>query len=90
MPRWPGPSTYDPLTRYLAGLAADEVMLTFAEIEQLVGAPLPRSAWRSGYWTRAMRPWGPQNRPWTRAGWRVVRVHLQFDRPTVTFQRTPR
>ncbi len=90
MPRWAGLSKYDPLTRYLAGLAEDEATLTFAEIEAIVGAPLPPSAWQVSYWTRATRAWGPQHRPWTRAGWRVVRVHRQFDRPAVTFQRLPR
>jgi hypothetical protein len=44
MPRRTGPRKYDPRTAYLAGLAGDEVTLTFAEIERLVDAPLPPSA----------------------------------------------
>jgi hypothetical protein len=87
MPCWPGPSTYDPLTRYLAALTVDEATLTFGEIERLVGAALPASARQSSYWTRAALPWGPQHRPWTRAGWRVVRAHLETGRPAVTFAR---
>jgi hypothetical protein len=66
MPRWAGLSKYDPLTRYLAGLAEDEATLTFAEIESIVGATLPPSAWQSSYWTRTPRPWGAHLRPWTR------------------------
>ena len=86
MPR-SGPRKYDPLAAYLLALPAAEVTLTFVEIEAIVGAPLPPSAWQSFYWTRSTRSWGPQHRPWTRAGWRVVRVHLRYDRPTVTFAR---
>jgi hypothetical protein len=83
MPRWPAPSKYDPLTRYLADLAADEVTLTFGEIERLVGAPLPASARQSSYWTRAALPRGHQSR----AGWRVARVYLRLGSPAVTFRR---
>jgi hypothetical protein len=87
VPRYIGPRKYEPLTRYLAALDTDEVTLTFAAIEQLVGAPLPPSAWRSSYWTRAPQPQGPQSRPWSRVGWRVARIHLRLDRPAVTFVR---
>ena len=82
-----GPRKYDPLTAYLADLPANEVTLTFAELEQLVGAPLPVSAWQSFYWTRSALPRGHQSRPWSRVGWRVARVYLRLDSPAVTFVR---
>ena len=85
MPRWPGPRKYDPLTRYLANLAPDEVTLTFAEIEAIVGAPLPASARRASFWTTTPRPLVA--RPWVRAGWRVVRTDLRGEMPAVTFVR---
>lgn len=44
---------YLPLTRYLEQIAADEptVTLSFGEIEQLLGAALPPSAWLPHYWS---------------------------------------
>ena len=84
MPRY-GPRKYDPLTRYLAALTVDAVRLTFAEIEQLVGALLPPSAWRPSYWTTTARPL--VMRPWVRVGWRVVRTELRIETPAVTFAR---
>jgi len=80
-----GPRKYDPLAAYLAGLAADEVTLTFAEIERIVGAPLPASARLSSFWSTTTQPLVA--RPWTRAGWRVARAQLRSDSLTVTFVR---
>jgi hypothetical protein len=84
-----GPRKYDPLTRYLADLTADEVTLTFAEIEQIVGAPLPRTAWGPAFWSNG-REGVFRVRPWVRAGWRVARAHLRSESPAVTFRRLPR
>ena len=89
MPPRPGPRKYDPLTRYLAGLTADEVTLTFAEIEQLVGTPLPRTAWGPAFWSNS-REGVFRVRPWVRVGWRVARAQLRGAAPAVTFERLPR
>jgi hypothetical protein len=51
MPRPMGPRKYMPLIRYLEALTEDDVRLTFAEIEAIIGASLPASAWRSTFWT---------------------------------------
>jgi hypothetical protein len=80
-----GPRKYDPLVAYLAGLAVDEVTLTLPEIEQIVGALLPPSAYRPSYWTRSTR--ALVARPWLRAGWLVVRWDLHARPPAVTFAR---
>lgn len=82
------PRKYDPLTAYLAGLDTDELTLTFAEIEQIIGAALPSSAWQSVFWVNS--PKGTFTvRPWRRAGWRVAGVRLAGPSPTVTFVRLP-
>ena len=77
------PRKYQPLVDYLAPLSAGttSVSLTLAEIEALVGAPLPR--------TVATRIWWHNSRPHWRlvraAGWRVAGV--DFPGRTVTFAR---
>ena len=81
-----GPRKYDPLTRYLADLTADEVTLTFAEIEAIVGVPLPPSARNPNFWSNA--PSGIfRDRPWVRAGWRMARTQLRGEWLAVTFAR---
>ncbi len=84
-----GPRKYDPLAAYLAGLAADEVMLTFAEIEAILGTALPPSARAMPFWVnatdRSRRP--AQARAWRRAGWQAAHIDLRDDPPTVTFAR---
>jgi hypothetical protein len=78
----PDGGKYGPLRDYLAGLHSDDVQMSFAQIEQLVG-PLPRSA-------RAHRAWWSNGstieaRAWQDAGWRVHSVDQAADR--VTFAR---
>jgi hypothetical protein len=45
------------------------VALPFAQLEILLGGPLPRTA-------RIRRAWWSGQRPWRQAGWRVARVDL--------------
>ena len=44
---------YLPLNRYLESAEPQQmsVSLTFAEMEQILGSPLPPSAWLAHYWT---------------------------------------
>jgi hypothetical protein len=63
---------YDPLRDYLADRPGDEVRMTFAEVERLVG-PLPDSA-------RVHRAWWANDSKvealaWRAAGWRVNSVN---------------
>lgn len=46
---------YLPLTRFLEELPREQgsTSLTFGEIEQILGARLPASAWLSHYWIRS-------------------------------------
>jgi hypothetical protein len=80
------PPKYAPLAGYLAALTADEVRLTLAEIEQIIGAPLAAWVRQPTFWSNSpagvLRP-----KPWTRAGWRVVRTELQASPPAVHFAR---
>jgi hypothetical protein len=86
MSRTFGPRKYDPLIRYLTALPAEAVTLTFAELEAIIGAPLPEAARQRSYWANSRRGQftGP---PWLRAGWRVARTDLRRAEPAVTFAR---
>jgi hypothetical protein len=78
------PSKYAPLTHYLAALPADAVRLTLAEIEAIIGVPLPSWEQQATFWGNS--PHGTfAGRPWVRAGWRVVRTELHAQPPAVTF-----
>jgi hypothetical protein len=81
-----GSSRYDPLRRYLAGRSEPVVQLSFAEIERMIGGPLPASA-------RRHRPWWANERSgshvhasaWMGAGRRTANVDLNVG--TVDFVR---
>ncbi len=63
---------YEPLSEYLTTLTGDEVCFTFAEIEAILGATLPPTAWqRSMWWANSLRPDHPQSRAWLSSGWMV-------------------
>jgi hypothetical protein len=72
-----GSSRYDPLRRYLDGRSEPVVHLAFAEIERIIGGPLPASA-------RRHRPWWANERSgsqvhasaWIGAGRRTANVEL--------------
>ena len=84
-------SRYDPLGAYLAGQppAVAAVRLSFAELEAILGAALPRSAQTRTFWKNAEgEPRVPAHvRAWRRAGWRVAGHALRATPPTVTFVR---
>ena len=88
MPMRYGPRKYDPLADYLAALTVDEVTLTFAEIEAIIGAPLPPSARLRTWWANTAG--SAQARAWRSAGWRMARRQLHSATPAVTFVRAPR
>jgi len=76
---------YEPLSEYLMTLAGDEVCFTFAEIEAILGASLPPTAWRrSMWWANSLRPDHPQSRAWLASGWSVS---ADVDNGAVTFFR---
>jgi len=78
-------AAYAGLHAYLKGRFADNLVLTFAEIEDLNGFPLPAPARLHAEWW-ATGDQSPQSLAWTQAK-RTATVNL-FAR-TVLFQRAP-
>jgi hypothetical protein len=66
-------SKYNPLSARLAGHAGPEWRASFAEIEEVLGFPLPKGA-RSGkvWWQNTGAQ--PHQRAWTAGGWAVDEV----------------
>lgn len=65
------PAEYLPLHKYLAGRYADRLVLTFTDIEALLGFPLPEAARRlTEWWSNADAGDGssPQCAAWIDAG----------------------
>jgi hypothetical protein len=78
---------YRPLHKYLRDRFADRVVLTFGEIEDLLGFPLPEPAWREPDWwdgTDAVGESSTHRDAWTLAS-RTAVVNLVSKR--VTFDR---
>ena len=61
---------YRPLHAYLSGRYSDRVVLTFGQIEDLLGMALPQPAWVQVEWwaSDAAADPAPQSRAWTHAG----------------------
>lgn len=78
-------SKYDPLILHLANYSGEALALTFAEIEELLGEPLPATARSHLAWwanTKADPTHTWANR-WTAAGWHA-RADLPHERVTFT------
>jgi hypothetical protein len=84
MPPGGHPPKYLALQRYLEASTELEVTLTFAEVEAIIGTPLPKSAWERPQWW-VNRPQQGQARAWLTAGWRTRPVNRWMR--TVTFVR---
>jgi len=73
-------SKYDPLTAFLSATPAgsDDVILCLQRIIQILGFPLPESAFRYRQWWENQRDTSgrPQARAWSAAGFRVEEVKL--------------
>jgi hypothetical protein len=66
---------YEPLREYLGRQASSQMRLTFAQIEQILGAGLPPSARQyRPWWGNEVAPGRVQARAWLDAGWRVETV----------------
>lgn len=76
-------SKYKPLSDRLAQHEADRWTASFAELEEVLGFPLPKSAREQNAWWRGGEK--PHHSAWTEPGWRV----LDLDRAaeTVVFSR---
>ena len=83
------PTTHDARLRdYLKASRASAVTLTFVDIEQLRGVPLPEIAYTQAAWW-ANNPAQPQaERGWLAAGWQTRLIDL--DDRTITFSKRDR
>jgi hypothetical protein len=81
------PGEYQSLQKYLEERYASIVVLTFEQMEALLGFALPALAWtEQEWWTGAAVPTNRQSEAWTGAG-RTAAPNLAAR--TVTFERRP-
>ena len=85
MPRLRG-SAYQPLADYLAAQPANEVTLSFGEIEAILTRPLPASAYLPHWWT-VRNANHARSQSWRSAGWDAVPGAWRGTERWVTFQR---
>lgn len=82
---------YEPLTDFLRAMKSTEntLTLTFKQIEQLIGAPLPTSAYEHRPWwaNQSDASSRPQALAWASAGFSVDAVHQRRGDGWVRFQR---
>ncbi len=48
--------SYDPLRDYLQGQSVTELVLTFEQIEEILGFALPRASQRASWWEKERNP----------------------------------
>lgn len=76
---------YDKLQHYLENIQSEELILSFNEIEEIIGAPLPKSARQySAWWANEIDGRHTQAQAWLNAGW--ITQDLNLTRATVTFR----
>jgi hypothetical protein len=80
-------SKYDPLSGHLRRQRQDELELSFAEIEGILGAMLPKSAARQQWWANTTDPYTSQvqRKAWRDAGYDAF---LIAGKDRVRFKRT--
>jgi len=82
-------SKYDPLARWLRNQSGFEVSVRLTEIEAIIAALLPDSAWMlTAWWANDARP--VQSRAWVREGWRAYPRLVSGKIGTVIFKRDKR
>lgn len=82
-------SKYQGLTEFLTDVRDDKVILTFEEINDLVGGELPESAFKHRpWWANRTEGRGSQNLAWQSAGWETRDVNMELDE--ITFVRARR
>lgn len=81
-------SKYDPLRDYLKklSLAQNEITLSFQQINKILEAELPKSAYQyNAWWANEVNGPHVQAHAWQDAGWKVDSV--DFNRKRVSFVR---
>lgn len=69
-------SKYQPLGHYLAGRQASETPMSFAEIEKVIGVPLPPKSTQYPAWWSNNPSNNPMTKVWLDAGYRTERVDI--------------
>src|SRR4051794_20856416 len=77
---------YEPLKRYLEGCNTEEVPLTFAQIERILGSELPPSKGYPAWWSNNSSN-NVMTRAWLAAGYRSERVDVTGEK--LVFRRHP-
>jgi hypothetical protein len=78
---------YKPLQAHLERRRGRPEMLTFEDIEEIIGKELPISASKHrSVWSNDNREEGSASHAWTRAGYRVA--YLDREQKVVRFERT--
>lgn len=79
-------SSYQPLADYLASKKGDVWEAAFSDVEEKLGRPLPRSAYRhQAWWANQSGPGHSQTHGWRSVGWRTSKLDLERQR--VRFER---
>jgi hypothetical protein len=65
---------YDPLKRFLSQQSGDQVAMTFAELERIIGAKLPSSALEGNAWWSNNPTNHAQALAWLNAGFETANV----------------
>jgi len=69
--------TYEPLGAFLRKQRSDEVLLTFAEIERIIGAKLPPKAQHHRAWWSNNPSNNVMTKAWLEAGYETERVDIR-------------
>jgi hypothetical protein len=77
---------YDPLKAFLARQTESQVPMTFAEIESLLGGPLPRSRQYPAWWSNNAAN-NTMTKAWLEAGFVTEQVDVGRERLTFRRQR---
>lgn len=77
---------YDPLYNYLLHRKEQNVTLEFAEIENIINAKLPKSAYiHTQWWGNSNTKEHPHSRAWLDAGFKTVDMMENIIRKRVVF-----
>src|SRR5881394_1435505 len=79
-------SKYNPLSARLAGHAGPEWRASFAELEEVLGFPLPKGARTGRAWWKNDAA-APHARAWTAGGWEALDIDQSAG--LVTFRKLP-
>lgn len=78
-------SKYEPLRKFLQDAAATELPMTFAEIEEILGFPLPESQNIRAWWSNNASN-NVMTKEWIAAGYKTERVDIEGRK--LVFRRT--